>query len=135
MKPAERLEAAESALEALSDANAEAPILVEGDRDETALRKLGIHGPIVRLNQGKTVVGVCERLVGRERVIVLTDWDRKGGQLARLVSQALVSNGVKADLHFRKELSRIAHVRTVEGLAGWYATLRESVPPSQRRGP
>ena len=65
---------------------------------------------------------------------MLTDWDRKGGQLARLVREGLAANGAQADLVYRRELARLSHVRTVEGLAGWMATLRKSIRTGQGRG-
>lgn len=135
MNPAERLEGMEEVIADLVEAAATIPILVEGDRDETSLRRLGIAENVVRLNQGIPVHAVCEALAKRHReVIVLTDWDRKGGQLARLVREALLANGVRPNVEFRRRLATLAHVRTVEGLAGWMETLAERAAEPARTG-
>lgn len=126
MKPEDRLAEMEAVLEELREANQLLPVLVEGEKDEIALRALGLAGVIARVNRGETLMAVCEELARRHRqVIVLTDWDRKGGQLARLLHEKLGANGARADLQFRRRLARLAHVRTVEGLAGWMTTLRD----------
>ena len=64
-----------------------APIIVEGKRDQIALKKLGFNPPIMKLNDGKSVLSTVEGLlstlpVSREFVI-FTDWDRTGRVLAK----------------------------------------------------
>ena len=71
-------------LEDLMEKNRDAPILVEGERDVRALRSLGFHGDVRALNRGGTIFGLCEALARERRgAIILTDWDAKGGRLAR----------------------------------------------------
>ena len=41
------------------------PIIVEGKRDKIALRKLGIEGDIIQLNDGKSVLSTIERISQR----------------------------------------------------------------------
>ncbi|MDG6220459.1 MAG: topoisomerase [Candidatus Thermoplasmatota archaeon] len=102
------------------------PIVVEGSKDIEALRNLGIGGEILKINQGDSMVVFCERLAGRERVIVLTDWDRKGGHLARILSEGLQANGVKYDMEYRARLSRIVKrdIKDVEGVYSHYHRLK-----------
>lgn len=124
----------EELLEDLRQANRLHPVLVEGEKDERSLRKLGLTGAIERVNRGTSLLAVCEALARSHReVIVLTDWDRKGGQLARLLREKLGASGGRANLQWRRDLASLAQVRTVEGLAGWMTTLRAAAAPAGER--
>src|SRR5260370_36849490 len=71
------------------------PIIVEGRRDEAALRKLGIKGTILCLKAtGEPRFRFIERLDGSKRAIVLTDFDREGGQLGKRLFQELSYPGI-----------------------------------------
>ena len=74
------------------------PIVVEGKRDTRALRKLGIDGEIIEINDGKSVLSTVERisrLFGRSsEFIILMDWDKTGNKLAK----QLISYGESCDL-------------------------------------
>ena len=65
------------------------PILVEGLRDKKALRKLNIPNEIIIINKGHSIVKVVDdlsHLLGpKGKFIILTDWDRTGGNLYRLI--------------------------------------------------
>ncbi len=105
----------------------EGPIIVEGFNDTKALRNLGIEGEIIHLNRGDSIVVFCEKLRGRSSAIILTDWDRKGGHLARIISDGLQANGVKYDLEYRARLAVICHKETkdVEGIYAHYLRLKD----------
>lgn len=125
--PEARLEALEELLAELAEANRQVPVLVEGEKDERALRALGLEGEIVRVKNAQTVFAVCERLAMRHReVIVITDWDAGGGKLMRLVRDGLKSCGVRPDLAFRRSLARHTRreIHQVESLAAYLARLR-----------
>ncbi len=51
-------------------------------------------------------------------MIILTDWDRTGGRLARTLSEAFDANGLKYDLEFRKQLAYLCKkdIKDVQGL-------------------
>ena len=51
-------------------------------------------------------------------MILLTDWDRTGGRLARVLSEAFTANGMKYDLEFRKRLARLVkkEIKDIESL-------------------
>lgn len=139
---AERLEELEGILQELVADNEECPVLVEGERDAAALRALGLRGEILRVKGADTVFVVCETLARRYRkAIVLTDWDRGGGHLARLLQDALEANGVRYDLAYRRTLARATRreVVHVESLAAYVAGLRRAVerrePGRRGRGP
>ena len=74
------------------------PIIVEGKRDKIALRKLGIEGDIIQLNDGKSVLSTIERILQRfgrsSQFVILMDWDKTGNKLAK----QLVSFGEACDL-------------------------------------
>lgn len=128
--PAQRLEEIEHLLDRLRIENANTPILVEGTRDEAALRVLGCRGNVVRLNDGATVLGTAERIAeAHPRIVLLTDWDRTGGTLHRRLKEVLEAEGVAIDEDFRRALARLVskETRTVEGLPSVLDRLREKL--------
>ena len=103
----------------LAEANERAPLVVEGERDVKALRALGLAGEIVTLHRGVTVFHFCERLAAQHRhVVILTDWDVRGGQLARLLRDGLAANGVQYDDDLRARLAALCQkdIKAVEDL-------------------
>lgn len=95
------------------------PVIVEGRKDERALREMGLSGTVLRLDTGKSVFNFCEGLRGEyDRVIILTDWDRRGGRLARALREGLMANGISYDFELRKQIAFLARkeVKDVEGL-------------------
>lgn len=123
MDPRLRLERFERALDDLVEANEAAPIIVEGIRDEAALRKLGATGEILVHNRGLGVLSLADKLRGQPRIIILYDWDRKGGQLAQLLRQQL-GGVVRLDEEIRRELAHVSLVKCVEDLPAALANLR-----------
>jgi len=120
----------------LVEANEEAPVVVEGERDVKALRALGLTGEIVTLHRGVTVFNFCERLAAQHRhVVILTDWDVRGGQLARLLRDGLAANGVKYDDDLRARLSALCHgdVKAVEDLHRYAERLAPRGDDGRRR--
>src|SRR2546427_10142806 len=78
----------------LAEANLEVPVIVEGERDVRSLRALGLQGEILSLNAGVSMFHLAESYSRRLRkAIILTDWDRRGGQLCRLLMDAFEANG------------------------------------------
>ena len=107
MRPHERLEELENLIDELILENSETPVIVEGRKDERTLRRLGLEGPILRLNKGVSVFSTCEEVSKKHnKVILLTDWDRRGGHLAKLLREGLEANGVKYDDDIRAALGR-----------------------------
>ena len=103
----------------LNDANAEIPILVEGDNDIKALKLLGFEGEIIKINQGKPLFNLVEDLSKvYDEMIILMDWDRKGGQLARRLSDNFEANQMKYNLEFRKQMAYLCKkdIKDVQGL-------------------
>src|SRR3989442_9909483 len=108
-------------LEDLADKNRHAPIIVEGEYDRRSLRALGVMGDIRMINEGSTVFGLCELIAAHHReAIILTDWDVRGGRLARQLRDALSANVVRFDEDLRARLTRlcrkdITHVESLHG--------------------
>ena len=88
----------EKVIEDLTEKNRHAPIIVEGEYDRRALRALGVVGDIRMINEGSTVFRLCESIAAVHReAIILTDWDVRGGRLARQLRDGLSANGVRFD--------------------------------------
>ncbi len=126
----ERLEQVEDLLERLRDANESIPVIVEGPKDQKALRNLGLGGTIIKVNHGGSVFALCET-IGRDHdeAIVLMDWDRTGGQLTRLLKEGLDANQVTANTEYRRELARLTRkdISDVEGMDTYLRNLRDVV--------
>ena len=119
MNAEERYEELVAVIDELAEASARAPVIVEGERDVRALRALGVLGEILPLNRGTTVFATCEHLAADHRdVILLTDWDVRGGQLARLLRDGLAANGVKYDESLRARIAFLCQkeIKAVEDL-------------------
>ena len=77
-------------------------LLVEGKRDEVALRKLGFRGTLVT----RSSFGVAgSRAFGQsKKVVILTDLDREGTVLASRYVKELRHEGLKTSLSERHRL-------------------------------
>jgi 5S rRNA maturation endonuclease (ribonuclease M5) len=124
------LEKIEEVLLKLKGLNAEIPIIVEGEADVLALRELGIEGEIIPINRGQSLFNFCEELSRNyKEVLILTDWDRKGGHLCKVLSEDLKANDVKFNTDIRAKLASYTKKETkdVEGLAGCVRRLKNVV--------
>ncbi|MHA2406187.1 MAG: hypothetical protein ACXADB_01845 [Candidatus Hermodarchaeia archaeon] len=93
------------------------PIVVEGLKDITALRGLGLAGPIHAL-AGHNIVSLADELADNRRLLILFDFDRRGGQLTRYLTRQLEGRGVNILHRERHQLRRAFcwRVRVIEGL-------------------
>jgi 5S rRNA maturation endonuclease (ribonuclease M5) len=115
------LEKIEDALAELKILNRKMPIIVEGESDILALRELDLKGEVIQINVGQPLFTFCEELSRKyKEVIILTDWDRKGGHLCRVLSEDLKANDVKYNIKSRAKLAAYCKKETkdVEGLPG-----------------
>ncbi len=121
--PTEVLESLEEVLSDLSKASLDGAVLVEGRRDAAALKALGVEGTIEVLNRGAPLLGVCDELAAHHHLItILTDWDAKGDELARALSEGLRRTGVEVEVEARKALRRLTRgsIRAVEELPSFH---------------
>ena len=120
-------ESLEKVIEALLEASGEgAVIIVEGERDERSLRDLGVEGPVLRAAR-RPALEVAEEAAGSfKAVVVLTDWDRAGEELARKMGEHLLSSGSRVDLDTRDRLKRMVRreIKDVESLSRFVERVR-----------
>ena len=121
------LENLEKALSELIDENRNIPIVVEGDKDIQALHKLEVNGIIISVNSGVSLTDFCDTLAQDYKdIIILTDWDRKGGYLCHTIMKNLEGR-VKCNTYYRKIFAKNSVIRTVEGLPSWIETMKEKI--------
>jgi 5S rRNA maturation endonuclease (ribonuclease M5) len=96
------------------------PVLIEGQKDEKALRELGVNGNFIKVSgSGLKLFEIAEIAAqSSSRVVILTDFDRKGSQLAKRLSEDIQSLGSHPDLRFRKTLMGITRrfIKDIESL-------------------
>lgn len=93
------------------------PVIVEGVKDESALRSLGFSD-VTRLDGGRSLLDVVESLQHHDRVIVLTDLDRQGKILRKKLLKLFGPYGIHEIRRPREILAqlRLSHV---EGLTSF----------------
>jgi 5S rRNA maturation endonuclease (ribonuclease M5) len=118
------LEDIEKILDDLKQENKTTPIIVEGDKDIEALRSLNIKGEIIRFNQGVSITDFCDSISKLyKKIILLTDWDKKGGYLCYTLKKNLESR-VQCNISYRENLAKKTMVRTVEAIPSWIKNLQ-----------
>ena len=103
-------------------------VIVEGKKDRSSLRKLGVEGKIVCMkNSRRVLVDFLDQLKCRE-VILLVDFDAYGSALVRTITQYLEAKRVKVNTVFWKRVRRLVgrYVKDVEGLPSYVEKLKKS---------
>ncbi|MDO8340117.1 MAG: toprim domain-containing protein [Candidatus Burarchaeum sp.] len=111
----------------------ESVVIVEGKKDVWALRNIGVKGKLMEAS-GR-VKGICPRLgvaaceagLNADEVVVLTDADGAGEELAAMLVGELDANGVKPNLQVRRDLRFVLGFRTVEEIPRKLEEFREKV--------
>ena len=117
------IEEVELALDELVEENISVPVIVEGIKDQRALRTIGLTGIIIIINQGISLSDFADDVVKHyNKVIILSDWDRRGGSLCRRLKE-LFEGRIDVDIQFRQRLSKYAMIKKVEGLPSWLETV------------
>jgi len=106
MDDSERLEQFLDVLGRLSEDLDGSVVLVEGHKDVAALRAIGIDAEFFCVQSGGGPVKAAE-FVWRsgKKAIIMTDWDRRGGNLAQTIRENLASLGVEYDDSIRSDLA------------------------------
>ena len=121
------LEYLEKALSELQEENKNIPIIVEGEKDIDALRNLDINGTIISVNAGISLTDFCDKLAKNYNdIIILTDWDRRGGYLCHTIKRYLEGR-VNCNIHYREIFAKNSINRTVEGLPSWIETIKKKI--------
>ncbi len=126
-----RLDAFNRILDSLNDQDS--PVVVEGHSDTLALRSLGYHGEVIELNDGKSVLSTVEKLaqkLGTSGIfVIMTDWDRTGGRLAKQLKEYGESSDLVPDLRVRRDLSLLCSkdITCIEELPTMIKSLRKQL--------
>ena len=127
MNDFERVERLKEVFEVLYEINKRAPIIVEGKRDAMALRKIGLIGDIIAIHAGKGMYEFCEDIAQRfSKIILLTDWDKKGENLHKNVSRHL--KGMWEEFSPFREIIKILcqkDIKDIEGIPAPFERLAE----------
>jgi 5S rRNA maturation endonuclease (ribonuclease M5) len=124
--PEETLEELTFILDELKERSHEEVVLVEGQKDRAAMSVLGVDGEVWQVQGPNSIFSLAERLATKERsAIILTDWDRKGGQLARKLRDSLKANGVRYDDEIRLRLVLLVkkEIKDIESLPAFFTRL------------
>ena len=108
--------------EAIEENEAGSVVLVEGRRDEIALRALGFTGPIEKLNRGWPVEKIIAYIDEKyESCILLMDWDRTGGRLQKKIVESMTGLEINVSDELRRVLSKAMKpdTRCVEDLTSF----------------
>ncbi len=123
----ERLEKIEEIiceLQTLADSGA--IIVVEGKRDVESLRLLGIRGEI-KLASQQPLLELTERLSkSGKKIVLLTDWDKKGGIVARKIIKHLLVYGIMPNTDIRSRIRNLVkkRIKDIESLNNYVNKLR-----------
>ncbi len=103
------------------------PIIVEGKKDSTALQELGVNAPIICVKSSrKRTLDLLKAIKTKKEAVILTDFDRRGAELAKIVANCLEELEVKPNLFYWKALENLVKrdVKDVEGLASYVEKLK-----------
>ena len=106
------------------------PIIVEGKKDEQALRILGVNGIIVTVKTGGKsfleATAEIEKLGARE-VILLLDFDRRGKEGTLRLQRNLERSKIKINVLFWRDLRALVgrEMQCIESLTSYLSTLQE----------
>lgn len=122
------IEALEELIGALIEASQRgAAIIVEGRRDKMALQSLGASGPVI-MASSKSILDMAEDAASHyQEIVVLTDWDEKGEEMALLIEQHLRCTQSLANMEIRSRLKRLVkkEIKDVESLGFYVERMRE----------
>lgn len=120
----EKLEELILELKNLSDAGA--IIVVEGRKDVESLRSLGVNGEI-KLSSQQPLLDFTEKLSrsGKD-IVLLTDWDRKGGMVARKIIDYLHAYSIIPNMDIRARIGFLVkkRIKDIESLCKYMGKLR-----------
>jgi len=110
-------------------------IVVEGKKDKSSLQQLGFNKIFVIHETGKSLpekIEQIQEIAGKNKVCILTDFDKKGRKLYLLLKSKLQELGVKLDNTLRGFLlkQRISHI---EGLYRFINNKNENSKKQIRR--
>lgn len=113
----ERSERLREVIEELYEINKTIPIIVEGKKDANALRMLGLIGEIITVHRGRSLYDLCTDIAMKfHRVIILSDWDKKGENINKALSMHL--RGHHEEFSSFRELIKILCQKEINDIEG-----------------
>ena len=105
------------------------PVVVEGKKDEQALRELGVAGKVVTVKTGgKSFLEATSEIeqLGVREVILLLDFDRRGIEGTARLESSLEHARIKVNKRIWLGLRALAgrEMQCIEGLNAYLATLQ-----------
>jgi len=126
------LEALEELIASLLEASGQgAAVIVEGRRDEQALRALGLSGPVIMASRRSALDLAEDAARSFSQIILLTDWDGKGDEMCRMIERHLRSLGARPDADLRSRLKKLVkkEIKDVESLSRYTERMRGQYGP------
>jgi 2,5-diamino-6-(ribosylamino)-4(3H)-pyrimidinone 5'-phosphate reductase len=110
-------------------------IIVEGQNDIKALRRLALGGSMIAAKTRKSFLALATEIEQQntDEVILLLDFDRRGEEWTRRLTRYLEQTKVKPNTFFWMELRNLVRrdIKDVEGLLPYLSTLRKKSGDSQ----
>lgn len=105
------------------------PIVVEGKKDVSALRALGVAGTVLTVKTGgKSFLDLVFEIekMGVTEVILFLDFDRRGKEGTKSLKKSLERAKIKANIKLWRELSALVRkeIQCIESLTAYLITLR-----------
>jgi len=137
MRNDERLERLNILLDELTEMCIGRTLLVEGFKDRMAMVLLGVNANMICVQSEGGPLRVAERLSEEGTgAVIMTDWDKKGDDIASELEKALSSVCVKYDTSMRQKLRSVCgnEIKNIESIPSFYSRLvTESVRRSERK--
>jgi 5S rRNA maturation endonuclease (ribonuclease M5) len=113
-----------------NEASEGALLLVEGQRDAEALRRIGVESEILAIkSRGGNLIDLMDRIekYGKKEIILLMDFDRHGREMTERLIRNLERMKIKINVSFWRELLSLVErdLKDIEGLATYLETLED----------
>jgi 5S rRNA maturation endonuclease (ribonuclease M5) len=111
------------------ESKAGARVIVEGKKDELALRNVGFKGEILVYNNFKGIINFVDHVSKKRRkVILLLDRDRNGKSLTSKILKKLDLSCPHDGLYYKKRFVKITHgkIMCIENLSNFCLPLVEN---------
>ena len=96
------------------------PIIIEGKKDEKSLKELGIEGNFIKVSGSPyKLFEIAEIAAQSSKIIILTDFDKKGKELAQKLSEDIQRLGSYPNLQIRRRIMGITrrYIKDIESLS------------------
>ncbi len=132
----EKIEKIEELLERLALQSTKGiPIIVEGQNDIGTLRKLAISGEIIAAKTKKSFLALVTELekLDVEEAILLMDFDRRGREWTKRLTQRLEQTRIMPNTFYWRELRVLVSrgSKDIEGLLPYLSTMKKKIGDSQ----